>query len=482
MGFILSIAHMVRALIAFMATMLLGFAAEQPNVVILLADDLGYGELRCLNPKGKIATPQLDQLAKEGMTFTDAHSGSAVCTPTRYGLLTGRYSWRSRLQSGVLTGGDSLFSKDRLTIAKLLKAQGYHTCIVGKWHLGTLFDGKKNSSSRVPVGSKVTHGPIDFGGFDEFHGFHHARQMNLWIENDKLTRKMEHVDMLPDLTKKAVEYIVSRKDKEEPFFLYVPWNSPHSPVVPNEKWKGESGINLHADFVMQTDDSCGQVIKALADNGFAENTIVIFTCDNGTSPQTSGMPELKKAGHNPSGKLRGAKADFWDGGHRVPFLVRWPGKVKAGSTNSNLICLNDIYATLAEVLGAKYPDTEGVDSISFLPSLTGKGEHIRQDVIHHSISGLFAIRQGHWKLLCGPGSGGWGNPKPASAMKAGEPMVQLYHMKKDIGEKENVQAEFPDKVKQLRALLEKQIANGRSTPGPMQKNDTKVVIDKLTKK
>ncbi len=458
------------------------FAAQKPNVVILLADDLGYGELSCLNPEGKIPTPQLDQLAKEGMTFTDAHSGSAVCTPTRYGLLTGRYSWRSRLQSGVLVGGESLFAKDRLTMAKLLKAQGYHTCIVGKWHLGTLFDGKKNSTSKVPVGAKVTHGPIDFGGFDEFHGFHHARQMNLWIENDKLTRKMEHVDMLPDLTKKAVEYIASRKGKEEPFFLYVPWNSPHSPVVPNDKWKGKSGLNLHADFVMQTDDSCGQVIKALEEHGFKDNTIVIFSCDNGTSPNTSGLPELLEAGHNPSGKLRGAKADFWDGGHRVPFLVRWPGKVEAGSTNSGLTCLNDIYATLAEVVGAKVPETEGVDSISFLPSLTGKGEHVRQDVIHHSISGLFAIRQGHWKLLCGPGSGGWGNPKPAAAMKAGEPMIQLYHMKKDLGEQENVQAEFPDKVKELRALLEKQIADGRSTPGPKQKNDAEVVIDKLKKK
>ena len=165
----------------------------------------------------------------------------------------------------------------------------------------------------MPVGAKVTHGPIDFGGFDQFHGFHHARQMNLWIDNDIITRQMKHVDMLPDLTAKAVEYIASRKGKEEPFFLYVPWNSPHSPVVPNAKWKGKSGINDH-DFVMQTDDSCGQILKALKANGFADNTIVIFSCDNGTSPQTSGMPELTKAGHNPSGKLRGMKADFWDGG------------------------------------------------------------------------------------------------------------------------------------------------------------------------
>ena len=231
---------------------------------------------------------------------------------------------------------------------------------------------------------------------------------------------------------------------------------------------------------MQTDDSCGQVIKALEDNGFAENTIVIFSSDNGTSPNTSGFAQLQKAGHSPSGNLRGMKSDFWDGGHRVPFIVRWPAKVKAGTTNPDLVSLNDIYATMADVLGATYPESEGVDSISFLPTLLGKSdEHARKDVISASISGMFAIRQGHWKLLCGPGSGGWGEPSSAKAKKKGHPMVQLYHMNKDLAEKHNVQAEFPDKVKELRALLEKQIADGRSTPGPAQKNDAKVVIDKI---
>ncbi len=458
-----------------------GVAAEKPNIVILLADDLGYGELGCLNPEGKIATPQLDQLAKQGMVFTDGHSGSSVCTPTRYGLLTGRYAWRTRLQNGVLTGGESLIAEQRLTLPELLKGQGYHTCIVGKWHLGMLFDGKKNSGSKVPVGAKVTHGPIDFGGFDEFHGFHHARQMNLWIDNDQITRHIRHVDMLPDLTKAAVDYIASRKGKEEPFFLYVPWNAPHSPVVPNDQWKGKSGINGHADFVMQTDDSCGQVIKALKDNGFAENTIVIFSSDNGTSPQTCGREQLAKAGHNPSGKLRGMKSDFWDGGHRVPFIVKWPGKVKPGSTTDQLACLTDWYATFADLLGCSYPESEGVDSISLLSTLLGKdNEAARQDVIHHSISGMFAIRQGHWKLLCGPGSGGWGSPKDREALKQALPAVQLYHMKKDLGEQHNMHAEFPSKVEELRSLLETQIAEGRSTPGSRQANDVnQVVIDKI---
>lgn len=476
---------MIRILIARLLCLFLSPALASadgtPNLVILLADDLGYGELGCLNPKGKIPTPQLDRLASQGMTFTDAHSGSAVCTPTRYGLLTGRYAWRTRLQQGVLTGGESLIAENRLTLPKLLKSQGYHTCIVGKWHLGMLFDGKTNAKSNIPVGTRISHGPIDRGGFDQFHGFHHARQMGLWIDNDQVTRHLKHEEMLPSLTEKAVEYITSRKGHDSPFFLYVPWNSPHSPVAPSADWKGRSGINDHADFVMQTDDSCGRVLRALEENGFAENTIVMFSADNGTSPQTCGLAELNKAGHAPSGPLRGMKADFWDGGHRVPFLVRWPGKTKAASTSSQLVCLNDIYATIADQIDCTYPATEGVDSFSFLPTLLGEeNDAPRQDLVHHSVSGLFAIRQGPWKLLCAPGSGGWSKPNPEQAFKQGEPPIQLYHMDQDLGETTNLQAKHPDKAEELRQLLEQQITRGRSTPGPDQQNDVPiVVIDKV---
>jgi len=454
-------------------------AAAKPNIVVLLADDLGYGELGCLNPDGRIPTPQLDRLAAEGMVFTDGHSGSSVCTPTRYGLMTGRYAWRTRLQKGVLTGGESLIAADRLTLPKLLSGQGYHTCIIGKWHLGMLFYGR-HASGKVPVGAEVTHGPIDRGGFDQFHGFHHSRQMAVWIDNDKVGRHLQPVEMLPALTAKAVEYIASRKGQKQPFFLHLPWNSPHSPVAPSPEWKGRSGINAHADFVMQTDDACGQVLQALRDHGFADNTLVLFSSDNGTSPETCGLERLREAGHSPSGSLRGFKSDFWDGGHRVPFLVRWPGKVEAGSTTAQLTCLTDLYATFAAIAGATYPESEGVDSISFLPTLLGKAnDEARQDVIHHSYPGHFAIRKGPWKLLCAPGSGGWSKPGPEEAMKQGEPMVQLYHMGRDIGEQHNLQAELPDKVRELRTLLEKQIAAGRSTPGPRQSNDAEVVIDKL---
>jgi len=458
-------------------------ANVRPNIVIILADDLGYGELQCLNPKrGKIKTPQIDAIATGGMIFTDGHSGSAVCTPTRYGLMTGRYAWRTRLQRGVLTGGESLIAKDRLTIADMLKQKGYHTAMFGKWHLGMLFDGK-HETKEVAVGSIVTDGPIDAGGFDKFSGYHHSRQMNLWIDNDKVIAHIDPIEMLPKLTAAAVDYINGQKGNKEPFFLYVPWNSPHSPVVPSAEWQGKSGLNAHADFVMQTDDSYGQVIKALRDNNMLDNTLVICSSDNGTSAPTSKKADLERKGHFPSGDLRGSKADIWDGGHRVPFIAHWPKVVTAGTTSDKLVCLTDVMATAAEIVGFKLPADAGEDSISFLPVLKGADSHARDSVIHHSVSGHFAIRQGKYKLLMCPGSGGWTKPKPNAALwkqieKQGEPTVQLYDMSKDIGEQKNLAASMPGKVKSMQALLKKQVDDGRTTPGPKQANDAPVMIDK----
>ncbi|MFC4991921.1 sulfatase family protein [Rubritalea tangerina] len=455
-------------------------AGEKPNIVVILADDMGYGELSCLNPeKGKIKTPALDQIASEGMVFTDGHSGSSVCTPTRYGLMTGRYAWRTKLQSGVLTGGESLIKADRLTVAKLLKGQGYDTAMIGKWHLGMLFDGKKESG-KVAVGTKVSHGPIERGGFDVFHGFHHARQMSLWIDGQEVTKNLEPVEMLPMLTQAAVDYIDGRKGQEKPFFLYVPWNSPHSPVVPSKEWKGKSGLNAHADFVMQTDASYGQVVDALKRNGLYENTLVICSADNGTSAPTSKMKDLISKGHHPSADLRGSKADLWDGGHRVPFIVSWPGKVKAGTRSDALVCLTDVMATAADILDVNLPASEGVDSLSMLPALTGKKEGVRTNVVHHSVSGLFAIRDGEWKLLISPGSGGWTAPRPGAAAAKGEPMLQLYNMDKDLGEQNNLIESMPEKAKALRGLLDMQIERGRSTPGEAQKNDVPIKVEKIS--
>jgi len=456
---------------------------KRPNIVVILADDMGYGELQCLNPKrGKIKTPQLDAIAAGGMTFTDGHSGSAVCTPTRYGLMTGRYAWRTHLQHGVLTGGESLIVKDRLTVADMLKQKGYHTAMFGKWHLGMLFDGKKETKE-VAVGSKVTEGPIDSGGFDEFGGYHHSRQMNLWIDNDKVTAHIDPIEMLPKITAGAVDYIKGRKGKKQPFFLYVPWNSPHKPVVPSAKWQGKSGLNAHADFVMQTDDSYGQVIKALRDNGMLDNTLIICSSDNGTSAPTSKKKDLEEMGHFPSGDLRGSKADIWDGGHRVPFIAHWPKVIKAGSHSDKLVCLTDIIATAAEIVGFKLPPNAGEDSISFLPALKGAENHARTSVIHHSVSGHFAIRQGKYKLMMCPGSGGWTKPKPNAALwkqmeAEGKPTVQLYDMTKDIGEQKNLAAGMPEKVKSMKALLKKQVDDGRTTSGAKQANDVPITIVK----
>ncbi len=481
----LAVKLLLAVIIALIST--ISYSADQqnkPNIIILLADDLGYGEIQHLNPNhGKIPTPNLDALARNGITFTDAHSASSVCTPTRYALLTGRYAWRTQLQRGVLTGGESLIASNRLTLAKMLKNQGYHTSMIGKWHLGMLFNGKHDKSADIAVGANVTEGPIDKGGFDEFFGFHHARQMNLLIKNKQVSEKITPVEMLPRLTQAAVSYIDSRKNKEQPFFLYIPWNSPHSPVKPSKKWLGKSGLNDHADFVMQTDDSTGQVIAALKRNNLLENTIIISSADNGTSEKTANANVLIAKGHYPSGTLRGYKSDSWDGGHRVPFFASWPKVIPANSVSTQLISLNDIFATLSDMLNINLADSvnEGSvaeDSISFLPLLvnpleTNQAQVLRKNIIHHSISGHFAIRQGPWKLILASGSGGWSKPKRVKGVAA-----QLYNLDNDLSEQDNLASIMPEKVAELTALLQKQVANGRSTPGSKQHNDVAVNIFK----
>ncbi|MDP0491788.1 MAG: arylsulfatase [Verrucomicrobiota bacterium JB023] len=448
----------------------------------MLSDDLGYGELQHLNPeRGKIPTPHLDAIARSGMTFTDAHSGSSVCTPTRYGLLTGRYAWRTRLQRGVLTGGESLIAEDRKTLADLLNEQGYDTAIIGKWHLGTLYDGK-HLKGTAPLGATVSHGPIERGGFDFFRGFHHARQMDVWLEDQTVKEHIDPVEMLPRLTQAAVDYISSRREDSPPFFLYLPWNSPHSPVVPSPEWQGKSGINEHADFVMQTDHSHGQVIAALRNRGLLDNTLIIVTSDNGTSAKTANKKELESRGHFPSGPFRGAKSDIWDGGHRVPFLASWPGIIEAGSQSDSLICLTDCFATVADILDVPLSDATGEDSFSFFPQLKGDTPKTpREKVVHHSIAGHFAIRDERWKLIFCPGSGGWSAPNVASAINKGEPREQLYDMSADKEESANLASENPAIAAALRKEMERLIANGRSTPGPPQKNDVRVVLEKWKK-
>ncbi len=452
---------------------------KKPNIVYIICDDLGYGDIQCLNPEnGKIPTPHADKLASEGMTFTDAHSGSSVCTPTRYGIMTGRYSWRTRLQKGVVTGfAPCLIDKDRPTVAGFLKEQGYATAIVGKWHLDFQYLDSKTGEAYTqkqhktpPVGAKIPDGPIH-RGFDYYHGFHHARNMEAVIEDDKVIAHDPEVNMLPRLTKKSVEYIDSRSGKDEPFFLYVPLGSPHTPILPSPEWKGKSGIGDYGDFVMQTDNVVGEISAALEKNGFADNTLVIFTSDNGCS-KAAGIPKLAEQGHIVSAHLRGSKADIWDGGHRIPFIVRWPGNVESGSTNDQLICLTDLFATVGEITGQEIPNLSTVDSVSFLPALFSKPiKSTRNGVIHHSFTGHFAYRQGPWKLILANGSGGWSSPNENEAKKKDWPKAQLYHMKNDVGETKNLYESKPEIAAKLLALLETDVTNGRSTTGPEASND-----------
>lgn len=470
--------------IAGILPLLLASALEpqRPNVVFVLCDDLGYGDIHCLNPeRGKIATPAVDRLASEGMIFTDAHSGSSVCTPTRYGLLTGRYSWRTRLQRGVVQGfKPCLIAPDRPTVASLLKEQGYHTGIVGKWHLDFQYQDastgetlkRKGKKTLAPVGSKIPDGPVH-RGFDYYHGFHHAGDMKGVIENDTVIAHENEIHMLPRLTRKAVEYIDTRAktDDDRPFFLYVPYGSPHTPILPTEAWQGKSGLGDYADFVMETDDGFGAILDALDRNGFTDNTLVIFSSDNGCS-KAAKIPDLEKQGHFPSAHLRGSKADLWDGGHRVPFIVRWPKHVEPKSSSDQLICLTDLMATCAELTGAPLPEGSGEDSVSFLPALSGESiASTRKGVIHHSISGHFGYRQGKWKLLLARGSGGWTAPKESAAKKTRVPIAQLYDLEADPGETTNLYASHPEVAERLLALLEADVSRGRSTEGPASQND-----------
>lgn len=479
----------ITSLILFAQLAELGAVEKsRPNILYILADDLGYGDVHCLNPgRGKIATPHLDRFANQGMTFTDAHSGSSVCTPTRYGVLTGRYAWRSRLQSGVLSDYDvPLIAADRLTVPSMLKEQGYHTACIGKWHLGFTIEGESSGASGkkgnaedklmgAPLHSVTHDGPIT-RGFDSYFGFHHARMMKSVFENDEVTQLVEPVDMLPTLVRHTGAHILERAKSDQPFFIYLALNSPHTPIVPSKEWQGRSGLGDYGDFVMETDWAVGEVLAALDKSGVTENTLVFFTSDNGCSP-AAGTDKLEKKGHFASGEMRGYKADIWDGGHRVPFMVRWPGRVEAGSQSQQLICHTDLMATCAEIIGAKLPDNAAEDSVSLLPVLLGIAEKpLHEAVVHHSINGKFAIREGRWKLEICAGSGGWGAPGDVAAKKQGLPDIQLYDLQSDLKESTNVQADHPEVVAQLTKRLEGYVEQGRSTPGEKQANDVEIKI------
>jgi arylsulfatase A-like enzyme len=471
--------------------------ALEPNIVYILCDDLGYGDVHCLGgERSKIPTPNMDAMAARGMIFTEAHSGSAVCTPTRYGILTGRYSWRTALQKSVFSGYSApLIAPDRLTVPEFLRQHGYATACIGKWHLGMDLSAKN-------LESLITNGPTT-RGFDYYFGISGSLDMPpfAFIENDhfvvtpsiKIDKKefgregpaapgFQAVDVLPTLAHKAVDYIdehAAATKQGKPFFIYLPLNSPHTPIAPSPEWLGKSSLGKYADFVMETDWAVGEVIAALEKNGIADKTLVILTSDNGCSPAAK-PTQLEELGHFPSEWRRGYKADIWDGGHRIPFIAQWPEQIKPGSRSDQLICLNDLMATCANILSVKLPDNAGEDSVSILPAMLGKADKpLREGIVHHSINGYFAIRQGPWKLeLCGT-SGGWSDPRPDSPEVKQLPPVQLYDMTNDGGERTNEYNAHPEIVARLTALLEKYVADGRSTPGAPQKNDAAIDIWKI---
>jgi arylsulfatase A-like enzyme len=470
---------------------------EKPNIVYILCDDLGYGDVRFMNPERcRIPTPHIDQLASESLCFTDAHSGSAVCTPTRYGFLTGRYAWRSRLQHGVVVENDRpLIAEDLATLPGYLGRRGYRSACLGKWHLGLSFmdaDGKvlkvHSDKSRenfytagVPVGTRVPDGPVT-RGFEYFWGFYRSATMSSVIENDRVAEEVPLTEMLGELGRRACDYIAERAREDKPFFLYLPLNSPHGPIAPSEPWQGRSEIGPYGDFIMETDDVVGRVLAALKANGLEENTLVIFTSDNGCSEPCAEAHVLEREhGHYPSAHLRGYKSDIWEGGHRVPFVARWPGRIPAGTTSDALICLTDLFRTCADLFKDPLADDTAVDSESMLPLLLGETERGRNSVIHHSINGRFSIRQGRWKLELCPGSGGWSRPKDPEADEQGLPSIQLYDMQADVSETDNLAQQQPEVVARLLAELSHSVEQGRSTPGAPQRNDVEIDLFKGAK-
>jgi len=470
-----------------------GVVAAKPNIVFVLADDMGFGDVQALNARSKVPTPNLNRLAGQGMTFTDAHSPSAVCTPTRYGALTGRYCWRSRLKRGVLNGYSApLLEPGRLTVAGILRASGYHTSIVGKWHLGLGF--QKGADGKIDYAKPVTDGPNEHG-FDHSHIIPASLDFPpyVYIENGRIielpTIDQPSVkfpgflrrgprqpglvmdDCLDDLTRKATGVIEQRAKTDQPFFLYFPLSAPHKPVQPHPRFIGKSKLGLYGDFVMQVDWTVGQMMKAIREAGIEKNTLLIFTSDNGSFMHRRGADEKEdhlsdptiqaynEMHHTANGDLRGTKADVWEAGHRVPFFASWPGVIKPGSKCARTTAHVDLFATCAEIAGATLPDNAAEDSFSWLPLFRG-GDWAkpRPPVINHSAGGMFALRNGKWKLVAGNGSGGREAPKGKPFAKP----YRLFDLSSDLGERKDLAQAKPELVGRLTAQLEDIRIRGRS--------------------
>ncbi|MHA1679914.1 MAG: sulfatase family protein [Promethearchaeota archaeon] len=473
---------------------------KKPNIVYVMADDLGYGDLGCYGAT-KIETPHADKIAAEGMKFTDAHSSSAVCTPSRYSVLTGRYCWRTELKRWVMGGyGYPLIEKGRPTIASFLRGHGYRSAAVGKWHVGLgwqLNEGaeKPTGSTRNKIGmqldvdftKKIKHGPLDLG-FDYFFGIAGSLDMDpyCFIENDKTVGipsvpkeprynqqrdglmvpgwKDEDVDI--QHAAKAVGFIKDHVERypNKPFFLYIATSAPHRPCDCQPPIvRGRSKAGDRGDMVMMFDWVVGQIDSALDALGIADDTLTILTSDNGARLRCANGNDY---GHKSCGNLRGQKADIWDGGHREPFIARWPGRVKPGSVSHDLVCLMDLFGTVADVVGSQLPDDGAEDTFSFFDSLTGEETSAaphRNKLIHHSGNGYFSLRMGKWKLIKGLGSGGFSRPRFKKPRPWG-PRGQLYDLDTDLQETTNLWKQRTDIVKRFNLIIDECITDGRTRP------------------
>lgn len=473
-----------------------------PNIVYILADDLGYGDVSVYNLQSKINTPNIDKLAKQGMRFTDAHTTSSVCTPSRYSILTGRYPWRSRLPVGVLNGfSRTLIDVGEPTVAELLKTYDYKTAVVGKWHLGLDWVPKEafkdsispenNKYKMYGISKEMNPDQIDFtkapihGPLTAGFGYSFILPASLdmppyvYLENDVLIEPLagytkgnklesgftgpfwreglmapsfDFYDVLPFFTRKANDFIRKQSGSDNPFFLYFPMPAPHTPWVPVAGYTGTSKAGEYGDYVQEVDDAVGKVLNLLDSLGFSKNTMVIFSSDNGPYWRENFVQQFN---HKAAGEFRGMKGDAFEGGHRVPLIVRYPKKVKAGSETAATTTLANLMATCVELTGNQSPRFETEDSYSILPVLTGRAKTIadQQGIVNISSKGVLDIRKGSWKLITKLGSGGFTVPVEIKP-KPGEPIGQLYNLEKDIHEDYNVYADNPDKVKELMDLLE----------------------------
>ncbi|MEX2567578.1 MAG: arylsulfatase [Cyclobacteriaceae bacterium] len=487
-----------------------------PNIILIFADDMGYGDIQSYNSASQIPTPNLNNLAKDGMRFDDAHSNSSVCSPSRYGILTGRYAWRTHLKSSVLSEPDNnkpLIRPDRLTLADMLKNFNYQTAAIGKWHLG--IEWKNNEEGMADYSQPFLTGPNDVG-FDysfiipvsldmipyayyknhkpikEVTDKHPFRKFPRYIREGPMAKDFYHEKVLDNFTEKALDYIQEQSKYPPPFFLYFALTAPHKPVWPAERFQGSTTKGPYADFIVQIDWTVGQILQALERNQIDKNTLVIFTSDNGSfmlrvsadqeypfekaesresfysrhvgKSQKDHAADSEVHGyhqhiHDANYIWRGTKGDIWEGGHRVPFIVRWPGIIEGGTMSKQTISITDIMATLADIMGYSLNEDEGKDSFSFLPLLLGDVSKItRAPVIHHSSRGMFAIREGKWKMIFGNGSGGRQIPE-------GQPWEKPYHLfnlEIDPSETTNVIDQYPEVAKYLSERLDK-IRMGKSS-------------------